>query len=172
MASHCNTTLEMYSHTWFYPSLPPTQLPKAMADLLLGLEGGAENWDFWVQVYIWLQHYTKHWASSLRAVKEDLRRGPNAFSGELSPFLSQGLVQSPMMVFSVTLLVTYKELTETADNSFTRQMIPSSFNSAHPNYQYFCWKIVLLQLSKVPLHFSVFLLFFFCLLRGGTKVPV
>lgn len=59
------------------------------------------------------------------------KRTPNAgeLSGELSPFLSQGLVQSPMMVFSVTLLVTYKKLTETADSSFKiRQMIPSSFN--------------------------------------------
>lgn len=67
------------------------------------------------------------------------KRIPNAFSGELSPFLSQGLVQSPMKVFSVTLLVTYKKLIEEdlVDSTFKRQMIPSSLNPAHPNYQYF-----------------------------------
>lgn len=84
--------------TWRCTHIPDfhtyTELPETMADVLLSLEGGAENRYFWVQVYL------------ITALHETLncQRGCskctlNTFPGELSPILSLGLVQSPMTFY-------------------------------------------------------------------------
>lgn len=111
-----------------------------MADVLLSLEGCAENRYFWVQIYNWLQHYTKYWASSLRAVKGDFHSGYQMHSQVSSvPPCPRQSAKSHDGFLSVTLLVIYEKLTEEdlVDSTFKSQMIPSSLTTAHPNYQYF-----------------------------------
>ena len=117
-------------HMCLIPLLSP-QLHKTMADMLLSLEGGAENRCFWVQVYLITALH-----KALRIIFRNCERGPskcipNAFSGELRSILPIGLVHRT----SVTLVVTYERRMEEdlVDGTFKRQMIPSALSSVHPS---------------------------------------